>query len=314
MNRDVSVSPASFVSIVIVNYNQGRFLSSAIQSILRQTDTEFHLLIWDDGSSDHSVEIAQAFAAQDPRIKVVSAPHQGLGTARLQAITQTLAQTKETSFGDGDADDVLVPTALSVDDETGVFVLLPKLSYVRRLVAQIGAIAAAIPLTIALSLGSLFPLSHTAEAQSITPAADGINTQVDQQNNQYDITGGTQAGQNLFHSFYDFGLNTGETANFINPSTDISNILGRVTSGNPSVINGLIQISGGGSPNLFLMNPAGMVFGSGASLNLPGSFTATTATGIGLTGGGTFNALDGNNFNLLYLFTDKGVGDSKRPF
>jgi glycosyltransferase involved in cell wall biosynthesis len=95
MNRDVSVSPASFVSIVIVNYNQGRFLSSAIQSILRQTDTEFHLLIWDDGSSDRSVEIAQAFAAQDPRIKVVSAPHQGLGAARLQAIAQTLAQTKK---------------------------------------------------------------------------------------------------------------------------------------------------------------------------------------------------------------------------
>jgi hypothetical protein len=47
------------------------------------------------------------------------------------------------------------------------------------------------------------------------------------------------------------------------------------------VINGLIQVTEGKS-NLFLMNPAGMIFGPNASLNVPASFTATTANGIGL--------------------------------
>ncbi len=61
----------------------------------------------------------------------------------------------------------------------------------------------------------------------------------------------------------------------------IKNILARVTGGDASLINGLIQVSGGNS-NLFLMNPAGIVFGANASLNVPAAFTATTATGIGI--------------------------------
>jgi len=62
----------------------------------------------------------------------------------------------------------------------------------------------------------------------------------------------------------------------------------------------LIQVTGAGSPNLFLMNPAGMVFGSEARLNLPGSFTATTATGIGFEGG-MFNAFGSNDWSNLRL-------------
>jgi filamentous hemagglutinin family protein len=173
------------------------------------------------------------------------------------------------------------------------------------------------PLTLALSLGSFFGFVSTATAQSITATPDGTNTLIDQQSGQYDITGGTAAGQNLFHSFQDFGLNTGETANFIAPG-EISNILGRVTGGNPSLINGLIQISGG-SPNLFLMNPAGMVFGAGASLNLPASFTATTANAIVFENGfssGFFNAIGSNNYATLvgspnqFYFGALGAGEN----
>jgi hypothetical protein len=67
--------------------------------------------------------------------------------------------------------------------------------------------------------------------------------------------------------------------------------------GDPSVINGLIQVTGGQS-NLFLMNPAGIIFGSNASLNVPASFTATTATGIGF-GNNWFNASGVNNYGAL---------------
>lgn len=126
-----------------------------------------------------------------------------------------------------------------------------------------------------------FFLPSLVRAQSIVPAADGTGTVVTPTGNQLDITGGQTSsdGANLFHSFSQFNLNQNQIANFLsNPS--IQNILGRVSSGEASIINGLIQVTGGNS-NLFLLNPAGIVFGSNASLNVPASFTATTATGMG---------------------------------
>jgi filamentous hemagglutinin family protein len=136
------------------------------------------------------------------------------------------------------------------------------------------------------------------------PAADGTNTSVTSTGNQYDISGGALSsdGKNLFHSFNQFGLNQNQIANFLSNSS-IQNILGRVTGGNPSVINGLIQVSGGNS-NLFLMNPAGIIFGAGASLNVPAAFTATTATGMGLTTATNsdtnwFKAVGTNNYAAL---------------
>ncbi|MFB8789235.1 MAG: CHAT domain-containing protein [Potamolinea sp.] len=146
---------------------------------------------------------------------------------------------------------------------------------------------------------SLF--SVEVKAQSITPAADGTGTIVNGNGKRFDIKGGTLSGNggNLFHSFDQFSLSSGQIANFL-PNSDVRNILGRVTGGNASVINGLIQITGGGNPNLFLMNPAGIVFGPNASLNVPASFTATSATGIALKDNSGknnwFNATGGNNY------------------
>ena len=135
-----------------------------------------------------------------------------------------------------------------------------------------------------------------AYAQSITAAPDGTNTTILHNGNLYTIDGGTQAGANLFHSFGEFGLTPQETAHFLsNPS--IRNVLGRVVGGNPSTIEGMIRLSGGNS-NLFLMNPAGIVFTQGASLDLPGSFVATTATRIGFEDG-FFNAYGANNYAAL---------------
>ncbi|NEP12466.1 MAG: CHAT domain-containing protein [Symploca sp. SIO2C1] len=140
--------------------------------------------------------------------------------------------------------------------------------------------------------------SNQTNAQSITPAPDGTNTVITTTGNQLDITGGSLSGdgRNLFHSFSQFGLNQDQIANFIaNPN--IQHILGRVTGGDVSLINGLIQVSGSNA-NLYLMNPAGIVFGSGARLNVPASFTATTATGIRI-GNNWFNAAGENNYTVL---------------
>ena len=137
-----------------------------------------------------------------------------------------------------------------------------------------------------------------AQSQSIVPAADGTGTVVTPEGNRININGGSLSGDgaNLFHSFTEFGLTHEQIANFLsNPS--IHNILGRVNGGNPSIINGLIQVSGGQS-NLYLMNPSGIIFGAGARLNVPASFTATTATGIGF-GSNWFSATGVNDYAAL---------------
>ncbi|MDP8962411.1 MAG: glycosyltransferase, partial [Cyanobacteriota bacterium] len=149
----------------------------------------------------------------------------------------------------------------------------------------------------ALPLAGIISITP-ASAQPITSAGDRVNTSVTPEGDRFDITGGklSRDGANLFHSFNKFGLDPNQTANFVsNPS--IQNILGRVNGGQPSVINGLIQVMGGNS-NLYLMNPSGIIFGSNARLNVPADFTATTATSIGI-GNGWFNATGDNNYANL---------------
>ena len=138
--------------------------------------------------------------------------------------------------------------------------------------------------------------NYSAQAQ-IIPSPDRTGTIVNTQGNQINITGGTQAGANLFHSFRDFNLTSSQIANFLsNPQTQ--NILARINGGNPSVINGLLQVTGGNS-NLFLMNPSGIIFGQNARLNVTASFTATTANSIGFGNNNVFNNLGDNNFSAL---------------
>src|SRR5439155_9864181 len=119
---------------------------------------------------------------------------------------------------------------------------------------------------------------------------------------QYDITGGTRPGNgpNLFHSFGKFGVPTNNIANFRNDSAlATSNILGRVTGSNPSNIFGMIKTTDFGNANLFLMNPAGILFGPTATLNVGGSVHFTTADYLRLTDGVRFTAVAGAQDALL---------------
>ena len=136
--------------------------------------------------------------------------------------------------------------------------------------------------------------------------SSGLNTQVSSPipvdgKTQYDITGGTRAGPNLFHSFGEFNVPNHNIANFMNDrglATD--NILGRVTGGNVSSIFGLIQTTGFGNANLFLMNPSGIVFGPNASLNVGGSVTFTTADYLRFGDNGRFNAIPNTTTDALF--------------
>jgi filamentous hemagglutinin family protein len=98
---------------------------------------------------------------------------------------------------------------------------------------------------------------------------------------------GTLSGNNLFHSFEQFNLATNESATFTGPST-LVNIVARVTGGSGSSIDGTIATQTGGSPSLFLVNPAGVIFGPNASLNVEGSFHVSTADYLKFADGVTF--------------------------
>jgi CHAT domain-containing protein/glycosyltransferase involved in cell wall biosynthesis len=423
------------ISLIMTVYNRDRYLKTAIDSVLTQTWSNFELIIWDDGSTDDSLAIAQDYADRDRRVQVFSSPHQG----RVASLQNAIAQSQGQFLALVDSDDILAPTTLA--DTLSILLLYPQVGFVytdyididsegntlgygkrcqipfshdrllldfitfhfrlmrRSVYEQVGgftpdniyaedydlclkmsevsevyhlqkplyyyrhhrenigyqytfnqaqysvkAINKAIKrrnlsdkIKVDLEIKNHFPLDYSVRlaikkfaglvlgiipvlaintnsvfAQNIAPNLDGTGTVINQNGNQIDISGGAKSlnGANLFHSFSQFGLNQGQIANFLS-SPEIINILGRINGGNPSFINGLIQVSGGNS-NLFLMNPAGIIFGQNASLNINGDFTATTAGGIGFAGG-NFNAFGNNDYSSLgenptnFIFTGNGA-------
>jgi filamentous hemagglutinin family protein len=123
------------------------------------------------------------------------------------------------------------------------------------------------------------------------------------------ITGGTRpgGGGNLFHSFGQFNIGPGDMATFQNgvsfdgsgnalaAGLPTANILARVTGingSNPSLssIYGTLQTSGFGNANMFMMNPAGFLFGPGATVNVGGMVAFTSADYLRLQDIGGGNA------------------------
>ncbi|MEL7077992.1 MAG: filamentous hemagglutinin N-terminal domain-containing protein [Cyanobacteria bacterium J06582_2] len=143
--------------------------------------------------------------------------------------------------------------------------------------------------------------SSTMAIAQIVPDAT-VDTQINQQGNVTEIIGGQRAGDNLFHSFEDFSVSPGREA-FFNNQTEINNIFSRVTGGNISNIDGLIRANG--NANLFLLNPAGIIFGENARLDLGGSFYGSTGSSI-LFEASEFSAVD--NLNAPILTIDAPIG------
>lgn len=135
-------------------------------------------------------------------------------------------------------------------------------------------------------LSSILMATVPVSAQVSSDGSTG--TIVAPNGNVFDITGGTTVGgRNLFHSFDRFDVPTLGAANFLNDPS-IVNIFSRVTGGKVSEIDGVLRSRG--SANFFLMNPSGIVFKENASLDVGGSFVATTANGIQFGDRGSFSA------------------------
>lgn len=142
-------------------------------------------------------------------------------------------------------------------------------------------------------------------------STDGTtNTTVNTTDNAIDIDRGNRTGANLFHSFEEFSVPNGSEA-FFNNANDIVNIFSRVTGGDISNIDGLIRANG--NANLFLINPAGIIFGESASLDLGGSFIASTAESIVFTEDLEFLATDAENSPLLTVNMPIGLQFGANP-
>ena len=103
-------------------------------------------------------------------------------------------------------------------------------------------------------------------------------------------TAGTTLSANLFHSFSVFNIDSTESATFTGPA-GLDNVISRVTGGAPSSIDGLFRSTVPGA-DIFFVNPAGVVFGPNAALDVPGAFHTSTADELRFSDGNVFSASD----------------------
>lgn len=96
------------ISIIVPAYNAGRYLADCLESIIRQTFSDWEMIIADDGSSDMTFELSDKFASQDPRIRVIHLKRQGVSAARNSCLEK--ARGRYLAFVD--ADDLLEPDYL----------------------------------------------------------------------------------------------------------------------------------------------------------------------------------------------------------
>ncbi|MEZ5670923.1 MAG: filamentous hemagglutinin N-terminal domain-containing protein [Thiotrichaceae bacterium] len=131
-------------------------------------------------------------------------------------------------------------------------------------------------------------LCQIATAEIVLDGSLGERANLTGPNYAIDATLGTQLGNNLFHSFQEFNLSKDETATF-SGATTINNVIGRITGGNPSYIDGTLRNTIPNA-NLYLINPSGLMFGVNAKLDVQGSFYASTADVLRFDDGGNFHA------------------------
>ena len=111
MNHPIPSPSVPRISVIIPAYNQARYVSQSIESVLKQTFPEFELIVVDDGSTDETPQIIASI--QDPRMRVIRQPNAGLSAARntgLRASSSPLVTFL-------DADDYFLPDKLKVLNE-----------------------------------------------------------------------------------------------------------------------------------------------------------------------------------------------------
>jgi filamentous hemagglutinin family protein len=142
---------------------------------------------------------------------------------------------------------------------------------------------------VALTLAVLLAFPSPGLVQIVTDGTLGPGSALPGPNYVIGSELGQVRGANLFHSFREFNVGTGERASFTGPPA-IENIVSRVTGGNQSLINGSLHSAITGA-NLYLLNPRGVIFGPNAALDITGSFHVSTGDFLRFADGTRFPAV-----------------------
>ena len=146
------------------------------------------------------------------------------------------------------------------------------------------------------ALATAVALALPVAAQVTTDGSLGVQRTIAGPQIIIPSTLGRIAGANLFQSFRTFNIARGETVTFTELG-GIANIIARVTGGARSEIMGRIRVDST-SANLFLLNPSGILFGTGTSIDVPGAFYASSANALRFADGTRFSTSIGDGVTL----------------
>ena len=118
---------------------------------------------------------------------------------------------------------------------------------------------------------------------------------------------GSLVGNNLFHSFTTFDINTGESATFTATTGGITNVISRVTGSTASTIDGTLRSSVAGA-DFWFINPNGVMFGVNASLDVPAAFHVSTASEVRFADDSVFRATNGGTGSTLTAAAPESFG------
>ena len=79
-------APQPRLTVIVPAYNVAPWLEQCIQSIRQQSLTDLEIIVVDDGSTDATGELLEAWVADDPRLKVLHQPNAGQSAARNRAL------------------------------------------------------------------------------------------------------------------------------------------------------------------------------------------------------------------------------------
>lgn len=158
-------------------------------------------------------------------------------------------------------------------------------------------------------LVSLIAFWQDSQADVVLDGSFGRTDILGGRNIMIDAALGQQVGNNLFHSFKTFNLQAAQTANFTG-NIDVKNIISRVTGGEMSMIDGTLRSTM--PADLYFINPAGILFGEHAKLDLAGSAHFSTANVIKLGETGQFSATTPQN-SLLTVAPPSAFGFLDSP-
>ena len=155
--------------------------------------------------------------------------------------------------------------------------------------------------TILLLIGNAAAVNTHIQTDGTLSGIAELNTNAPGSSQIYTLSeiNGKLSGHNLFYSFSNFNIGTTDTAWFNLNTSDLANVISRVTGGTESIIDGQLRMTNvGNAPSFFFINPVGITFNSGASVDVPGSFYVSTASNLKLSDGGQYAASETSTSTL----------------